>query len=673
MQQRKSILSLVSFKTLSLIGLLAASPVAFGSGGSDECDDMYCSSFFAPEVIQNPAESPFFRSYRFYYTEAYDVDSDKLNNVRAVNLREWSGYLGGKVKMPTLSWLLYKMSGEELAALTKVMEGGGDSGLSKRARVVKRVLESLNDKAKVLNVLHYLDFAKKVEPIANRRAGEDGWDEDKRKKESSGDAAVAERLIEASSALIAKADVFVAERYKFQVIRLMFYTEKYSEAQKYFEKNKDSIRAEGSVKYRFTEVAAGAYYKQKEYGKANYLYSLVFDHSSSQKRSSFFSFHPVNDSDWKETLAMAKSQRETEVLWQLLGVYADGMAAIDHIYKLNPKSDLLPLLLVREVNKAEEEFTASQSLQSDSQGRAAGRARKPKDAPGAARLAAIKAITDAGNTFKPYLWKLSLGHLLALAGDSRSSEHYIRAALAEMPKEPVLRNQARMSLFFARVRSISAITKSAEPYLATELPWLDAAAGKNSRASNLQLWSRRTLGKVYMGGGDHVRSLMLNDLPGDPAYKDAKKLDAIVAFKQKPASAFDKYLAKSYPYSSAQLTELKALSALYRGNIRAAGEGLKQAGQEIAQQPLSADPFKLRISDCHDCDFAEEHPSYTKLSFTEKMAELAVKASGKGEAAAEASLLLGNGFYNMSYYGNGRAVYDTAHGNLSPDYYSRND
>lgn len=662
----------MSFKTLSLLGLLAASPVAFGSGGSDECDDMYCASFFAPEVIQNPAESPFFRSYRFYYTEGYDVEADNKNNVRAVNLTEWSAYLGAKFKRPTLAWFLYKMSSDDLAALTKAMEGGGDSSLNKRTRVVKRELESLGDKAKALNVLHYLDFAKKVEPIATRRAGEDGWDEQKRKKDLVGDSAAAEKLVEASSALIAKADSFVAERFRFQVLRLKFYTEQYEEAQKYYEANKDSIHPDSSVKHRFTEVAAGAYYKQKQYGKANYLYSLVFDRSPSQKRSSFFSFHPMNDSDWKETLAMAKSKRETEVLWQLIGVYADGMAAIDHIYKLNPQSNLLPLLLVREVNKAEEDFTANQSLAADSQSRGSSGVKSSKEAVGAARIAAIKAIADAGNTLKPYLWKLSVGHLLALAGESRSAEQYIRAAMREMPKEPVLRTQARLSLYFARVRSVKAITKNAEPYFATELAWLATLREGNPRASNLQLWTLKTLSAVYAAGGDIVRALMLHDSAKDPAYKDPKKVDAILAFKAKPATDFDKYLAKSYPYSTAQLTELKALSALYNGHSGAAVGLLQQAGSEIAGSELNADPFKARISDCHDCDAAEEQSiKYTKLTFAEKLAELAGKAGGSGEAAAEASFLLANGYYNMSYYGNSRVVYETAFGNFSPNFWGR--
>ena len=61
----------------------------------------------------------------------------------------------------------------------------------------------------------------------------------------------------------------------------------------------------------------------------------------------------MEDGDWNETLSMAKDAHEREVLWQLLGIYADGMAAIDKIYAMNPKSALLPLLLVREVNKAD--------------------------------------------------------------------------------------------------------------------------------------------------------------------------------------------------------------------------------------------------------------------------------------------------------------------------------
>src|SRR6185436_14813074 len=151
-----------------------------------------------------------------------------------------------------------------------------------------------------------------------------------------------------------------------------------------------------------------------------------------------------------QTLGYARSDRERQVLWQLVGIYADGMAAIDKIYAIDPKSTLLPLLLVREVNKAEEDWTSNQDRYLNGVGNGKG-AKPDSQVVGAKRLERIKTIADVGNTYKPYLWQLATGHLYALAGDTRAAEQYIRLAMKSIPNDADVQAQARMSLLFARV------------------------------------------------------------------------------------------------------------------------------------------------------------------------------------------------------------------------------
>src|SRR5205085_9070346 len=97
-------------------------------------------------------------------------------------------------------------------------------------------------------------------------------------------------------------------------------------------------------------------YKLKQYSRANYLYAYLFDKDPCAKYTSYQSFHPQEEADWKQTLQLAKTTAEKEVLWELFGIYADPVRAIKQIYTLNPKSDHLSLLLVRAVNLAEEQL-----------------------------------------------------------------------------------------------------------------------------------------------------------------------------------------------------------------------------------------------------------------------------------------------------------------------------
>ena len=74
--------------------------------------------------------------------------------------------------------------------------------------------------------------------------------------------------------------------------------------------------------------------------------------------------------------------------------------------RLSPSSNLLPLLLVREVNKAEGAWLQNQVRQGDVRGSGAAEARTDQDAVGQKRLALIKRIAHGNKAFKPYLWQI---------------------------------------------------------------------------------------------------------------------------------------------------------------------------------------------------------------------------------------------------------------------------
>ena len=72
----------------------------------------------------------------------------------------------------------------------------------------------------------------------------------------------------------------------------------------------------------------------------------------------------------------------------------------------------------------------------------------------------------------------------------------------------------------------------------------------------------------------------------------------------------------------------------------------------MMMERIGADPFKGRIKDCRDCDFAEKVAPYNKLTLAKAIAELLVKLETDPQRAAEYHYLLGNAYYNMTYYGN---------------------
>jgi hypothetical protein len=613
------------------------------SGGS-YCDDMNCNSFFDSTLVLSREDQPLYFAEVRASTGAPQSPAD----LETTNLGEWSGYLGKATPQAALSHFVYRMPLADVLALTAALEGKGTVPLGFEGVRRDRLLRSSE----------YLALAKRVEPIATRKA-EDRWSV---RAAEPVDPTTVQELIDTAESRVSRADKFLSQRYRFQALRLMYYSGQYERAQQYYERYKGDFTEENSLKYRFMDIGAGAYYREQKYGKANYLYSRVFDKFLPLRRSAHFSFHPMEDQDWKETLSLAQNTHEREVLWQLLGIYADGMAAIDEIYKLNPKSKLLPYLLVREVNRADRAWTGNQDRFINGVGRGNG-PRPDEVVVGVSRVAKIRAIADAGKAHKPYLWRLAAGHLLTMTGDSRTAEKYIDLAEKSMPNESDIRSQVRMSRLFARVRAVQTIDKTVEAYLAQEHDWLRSVSG--AKAGNLQAWTLKHLSEVYSKGGDSVRSLMLTDSPEAQNYQTVSGVDNILAFVRAPSNEFDRFLVNSYRYSVEDLQELRALNFLYAGNLADAVEAFKLA-EGPARQLLNADPFSSRIRDCHDCDASTPHAEYSKRAFAERMLALSRSAQGQGEEAAAASFELANGFYNMSYFGNSRVIYATRNSNFRP-------
>jgi hypothetical protein len=640
-----------------MILILASAWPAIASGGSD-CQELNCSTFFSPSVIQSPFENVLFRTKHSIYTGGLNAQ------MQVINQKEWSVYFGHMIPEDLLSTLLYKMSVEDLDGLQAAVEFG--------RRTQDRPIASLRDafvaygnRDRVVRSLQYLELARSVEPLAIRNLDE-GWVYPPRPK-----AVIVvdtKKLIEEANLRIPSSAPYIAGRYRFQILRMLYYSGQYAEAQKYYEQFGSTFKDENSVRYRFMELAGGAYAKEKKFGKANYLFSLVFDKFPQMKASSYLSFHPMEDADWKETLKLAGNNHEKEVLWQLLGLYADGMSAIENIYAINPQSRLLPLLLVREVNITEERWTSNQYRLHAEGGRPA----PDLDVVGAKRLDRIRTIANEGKVYKPYLWQLAAGHLLALSGNTGEAGVYLQRAMKSAPDVPVVRAQLRASTLFARVVNTKAIDKNAEPFIATELQWLHGYAAENSHweAQNLETWALGRLSDVYKAGGDRTRSLMLGNTWSE-IYQSPTAVDDILALMHNAKTDFDRFLLVNYTNKESNIQELRAIHFMYAGDFTKALDTLKLAGPK-ASALLIADPFVIHIRDCHSCDAKPPHQSYTEISFVERMQTVSRTAQGRDPAAANASFELANGFYNMSYYGNLRSMTHFTDLGISA-YHPRND
>lgn len=331
-------------------GISAGIAYACAGGWGEE----YGVSNFAPEAFVDSAYSPFFYSDNYYYKIGYDDNQNTRFN--DANVAEWSAYLNQKLSTRQLHYLLENAS--HGAIDSAVLFYNRDSKSLPDSMQSFEVFKSKKDE-KIDNFLRYLSLAKMCETFAVNEIPNQ-WDYDAVKKNAKKfDATGINKNLQ--SELDKSTDIFMKERYWFQLVRSGFYNENPQDAINVFDQYEKSM-PRNTMYYRTLSYTAGAYYKLKNFSKANYYFSRVYDECDELKPGAHFSFHPQEETDWNATLALCKNVNEKATLWQMLGVYyGDEKEAISQIYQLDPKSDKLDLLLARAVNRYEQKFSYSGS------------------------------------------------------------------------------------------------------------------------------------------------------------------------------------------------------------------------------------------------------------------------------------------------------------------------
>src|SRR5206468_3028109 len=195
-------------------------------------------SFFSPETIQSPQERPLFLANNTFYQSfspfPAQTQRDPREDVQAVNLEEWARYYGPAISKTQLSMLVYKMPAEDVAGVAASL-GGKNVVLSDDAKLFNTAFLKYGKKDRVIRSLDYLVLAKRVEPIAMRNT-DGGWQGSARTEPV--DPATVQELMDSAENKIPQSDKFIAQRYRFQVMRLLFYSGRYADAQNYFERHR---------------------------------------------------------------------------------------------------------------------------------------------------------------------------------------------------------------------------------------------------------------------------------------------------------------------------------------------------------------------------------------------------------------------------------------------------
>jgi hypothetical protein len=600
-------------------------------GGPEE----YGNSSFTPEAFADSSYRPFFYSeYWYYYDIGHDISHDTRFN--ETNVTEWAGYLNAP--HAELEYLLNTAQSSTIDSIAGALNGKIKS-LPAQVQHYKLLTK------KNFAFINYMQQAKKCEAFAVNNL-EYAWDYESKqnKKVTVNTAAIENALMQGYNN---SKDAFLKQRYWFQLERSYFFNGSPQTAIDLFEKNEKQF-TKNTLYYRTMAYAAGAFYKLKNYSKANYYYSKVYDACAPLKTVTHYSFHPQEESDWKATLALCVNNDEKATLWQMLGVYyADEKRSIQEIYTLNPRNEKLDLLLTRAINKEEQKFTIwdDQLMKEE--------LRFTRDSINQDLLQLVTRIAEAGNTEKPFMWQIAAGYLNMLNGSPQKAATWYASAEKKLPNNQLVQNQLRLLKLVNTIASTKQANSQLENAVLKDIEWLRTMDNNGDavfRRTGAFEWVKRTMANRYLQQKDYIKSVCFVNYPG--FYTNDSHVEAMKSFLDKTnKTPYEQLCANLYIMKKADLLEYQAIRQALHDNLIDAIAKMESSGNNTT---LPGNPFNGRLQDCHDCDHeAPQKIKYTKLSLLKKMSDMKAGADVYSNA-----LLLANAYYNITHYGNARAFYE---------------
>ena len=630
--------ALAAAAVLGAVNLRDREAAACGWDGPTDVSEV---TTFDPAVAEDPAPQGLFYDP---YMRGFGGPCEGCG--QAAMLKDWDGYLKGAVPRADWEKVLFNASRRDLEALAGRLGGRGGGAVS---IAVDPSTWKPAGKARVTAALAYVGVARAAEQIA-------GYD-----ASGASPADISRLLDEARRGLKATKDPFLAQRYAFQIIRIQFYQRDYAGLVEFFDKNSAKLeKPSGDLAWRARYYVAGALRRGGNRPRANLELARIHAGWPDLAAVTAQDFEPLEEADWREALRLAKDKRERALLWRLVGITQDGVVAAQEIVKLDPTSKHLALLVLRELAKAEATSTAMWGGTPDATQVAA----QQKALAAIEKLASTVAATKGAD--RAWLMRLVAGHAAALRGDVAAARTNLDAAVKARPGDKRVQSQARASLALALV-SEGTIDAKREDEIARAMLALDPGF---SRSYPVTAGVRARLAATYLAAGrpieaEFLRPGVLSEAPsgtGAPPpsrWEDTAFLREMIARAGKKTTAFDSFLL-SGTHTRGDLERELAMRQLMTGDLVGANKTYASSGASTAA--LGTDPFVMHVVDCHDCDHAQYADApWTHASFVARMAELSKKASGKGDAAAQAALELGIGYYNVTWYGNARVVLDSTH------------
>lgn len=611
-------------------------------------DDGKQNSNFTPETFVDKSYRPLFLSSNvFYGDDGFDDAHNSRFNASVV--KDWEGYLGNAMKAKDIQYFVVNDSSyNDMVAINKAI-------LSKKEVAKWKSKFNIKDQ-KIIGFFDFLNTAKFIEKYCTFVPS---WNYDSNNYDKTETLSL-QQVKKVEKKYTDCKDAFLKNRFWFQAMKANFYSADRNNATLFFNKTQAAI-ARNTLYYRGLSYIAGVSYKNKHYSNSNFLYSIVFDNCPELRVVTAYSFHPQEQKDFDLSLQMAKTDKQKVALWTLYGYYADAAVAAQKMYALDPKSEHLEFMLTRIINVEENKLnTISYKTIEEYK-------KTVKDSLSKKVYSFVTAVAQNKNTSKPYLWDIAAGYLEMYNQNYQKANQYFDSAEKTMPKTSFSQSQLRLIRLVNNLSATDKMNNKSEKELLPELNWLynldkeyDSSDFRYLKAVD---WSKSYISKLYKAQNDLVMSEFFSR--DTDFYLNPNRLESMKSFfEKKNKSSWDNLAISIYNVTLDDIYEYQAVMLAYQNQIDKAIPLMEKAGKN-KDIVLLGNPFNGKIKDCNDCDHAAEQKiKYSKINFLKKILELQNNISQKKDVYTS-NLLLGNAFYNMSFFGNARVFYE---GNIMGQY-----
>ncbi|MBK8880505.1 MAG: hypothetical protein IPN74_18945 [Haliscomenobacter sp.] len=328
---------------------------------------------------------------------------------------------------------------------------------------------------KCLETIDYLLFAKDCEPYVTRRG--DPWSpEDKTFRTQQMDQLIDKGM----SVFLGIQSHYLRLRYAYQIIRLAHYSGQHQRVLDLWDYLMPKIDHDPSkIEFWILGHKAGALLALGRNVEASYLYARVFLHCPGKRESAYRSFRIKTDEEWRQCMLLCQDDQERATLYAMRAYARDSksLEEMQAIYKLDPSSPYLEVLLAREIRKLEHQFLG---LEFNSHRESNRRYHGVPETGIRSYLIALQSFVRKVNADETVpnrgLWLVGQGYLELLAGDTYAARRSFLLA-RETTKDKILLEQIDVFELANRIAGFQQPTPEVEEVAAEIL--LDEPLFKN--------------------------------------------------------------------------------------------------------------------------------------------------------------------------------------------------